>query len=453
MARRKLHHRRNGKLGISGPNADPDGDGVTNLFEHAFAGKPKNSLSGSTPVVGSVPVDSQERLTLTFTPQVLTGLKYYIEVSNDLVSWTTAADITSLLTVGVPYTFIDTVDLLTAPRRFALLRVELQAPETGTARTIPVGGVEMKITAGTNSAKVSTPLSAPLVSQVSISGRRQGILTGVSSNTLSSTGAGWTPGALATAANPHLVRILTGNAAGYTFLIGANTADTLTLHTADAALVDLSTLGIITSGPNADRFQILPCDTLLSLLGTPGTNDVQGGTTAAAADTVAVFSPHLGNHTYFYHTGSNQWVRNTPGFPAANNTPIRPETGLVYQRLKNATIRQVYLGTVPHTARRVFVRNSGSTLLSSGWPTNVNLSAANITAITGWVSNSSPAVADIVGLGIMNYFHDGTNWRRQSFGNPIANPQISFSSSILLNKKGTATGHSILLQNLPYTLP
>jgi hypothetical protein len=445
-----------GELGnpaISGFSADPDGDGVPNLLEYALGGNPKNSLSSATPFVSSVPVGPEERLTLTFTPQTLAGLRYYIEVSNDLVSWTTAADVTALLTSGVPYTFTDAVDLLSAPRRFALLRVELDAPETGISRTIPVGAVEMKIAPGTGGAKVLNALAAPLLSQTIITGRSQGLITGLTTNTLTSVGAGWTPGALATAANPHLVRILTGSAAGHTFLIGANTADTLTLHGTDAALVDLTTLGIITSGPNPDRFQILPCDTLLSLLGTPGTTDVFGGTSAAAADTVAVFSPHLGNHTYFYHTGSGQWVRNSFGFPPANDTPIRPETGLQYQRLKNTAIRQVYLGTVPHTQRRVFVRNSGGTLVSSGWPTNVNLSSSQITTIAGWVSNSSPSVADIVGLGIMNYFHDGTQWRRQSFGNPLANPPIHFSTSILLNKKGTVPGHSVLQQNLPYILP
>ena len=104
---------------IVGPAADPDADGLPNLLEYAFGSDP---LDRSGAFQAPTPAISASRLQLTFTPQVTSGLRYHIDSSSDLVTWT-SVEVTSLLVSAQPYTFTDTADLLTTPRRFLRLRI------------------------------------------------------------------------------------------------------------------------------------------------------------------------------------------------------------------------------------------------------------------------------------------------------------------------------------------
>lgn len=81
------------------PNADPDGDGFSNLIEFAMGSDPSDVAStpdvtpaniGATPGVFEVtPLgDGRCNVSLTKRPNVGTGLTYYIEHSEDMVNWT-----------------------------------------------------------------------------------------------------------------------------------------------------------------------------------------------------------------------------------------------------------------------------------------------------------------------------------------------------------------------------
>jgi hypothetical protein len=100
---------------------DPDGDGLANLLEYALGTEPGNAASGSAPVAG---VDADGKLTLTFTPERVSGLRYVIEASSDLSDWSDVTDITSLLTPSQAYTHTDASAVTT--RRFLRLRVTQQ---------------------------------------------------------------------------------------------------------------------------------------------------------------------------------------------------------------------------------------------------------------------------------------------------------------------------------------
>lgn len=326
--------------------------------------------------------------------------------------------------------------------------------------TIPTGYVTISIAAGTGTNKVITPISVPLLDSSTASGQLQGHITGLTASTISNSGAGWTPGQLSTASTPQLIRITSGAAVGYTFLISTSTANTgtsLTIDMIDASQVDLTTLGIAT-GTNGDTYQIIPCDTLSSLFGTPATTGVQGGTSAANSDNI-IINNNGTLMTYFYDTAvtPSRWTRSTVGNPDASNTPLRPDAGINYCRLAANPLTLVVMGQVPSTDRKVIIRNSGLTYLAQGWPADTTLAASVINTIPNWVSSPTAANADTIQImvsgGYRTYWFDGTSWRRQTIGSPISDSQvIPLGTSIIINKIGTSLGISTLSQIKIYSL-
>jgi len=107
---------------LGSPSDDPDHDGVANLVEYALGTTPNSA--GSPPEVLAEMADN--RLRLKFTPQVVSGISYFVQSSSDLVEWNDVIIPESSLAAGVPYTFTDTLDVPAGilPQRFLRLRVE-----------------------------------------------------------------------------------------------------------------------------------------------------------------------------------------------------------------------------------------------------------------------------------------------------------------------------------------
>ena len=94
---------------VSGPLADPDGDSLSNLLEYGMGRNPKSFEDGSLPVPGTVNIDDETYLTLTFQRQQgLAGVTFSIEISNDLVNW-----VESSLPVGNPTDNGDGTEMVT----------------------------------------------------------------------------------------------------------------------------------------------------------------------------------------------------------------------------------------------------------------------------------------------------------------------------------------------------
>ncbi len=322
--------------------------------------------------------------------------------------------------------------------------------------TVPVGYVSVTIGAGTGAARRISPLSLPLYGSANAEGQMVGQITGFTSNTLSNADAAWAPGQLAQAATPYLIKLTSGAAAGRTFLISttaANTSTTVTIDAADLVPGALTAVGIALG----DQYEILPCDTFLSFFGTPEESAILGGASAATADTVTMVTNEA-TETFFYSTTLNRWTKSFIGSPDASNTPLRPDSGLYYNRLANTSLSLVVAGQVSTTNRQTPVRNTGVTQLAQNWPVSLTLGNSGIQALPSWGSALAATSADKVKLTVngatSTYWFDGTNWRKQMLGSPISNAVIlPAGSTVTLEKSGGASGYNTLTQPLPYTLP
>ena len=117
---------------VSGPNADPDGDGIPNLLEYALGLDPKTANVGGLPQPQIVTVNGQDYLSMTVAkPQTASDVTYSAEVSGDLLSWDSSpADVSTTVQPNTPagfdtLTFQDQTPMGTGNggRRFLRLRV------------------------------------------------------------------------------------------------------------------------------------------------------------------------------------------------------------------------------------------------------------------------------------------------------------------------------------------
>lgn len=110
---------------VSGPNADPDHDGVVNLLEFALGGLPKDGGSKPAPVISYEIAGGERYLTLAVVkPTGLSNLNYVIKVSSDLKNWfagdpntVTLVDDTTTLKVR------DNIPTTSGVRRFIRLEI------------------------------------------------------------------------------------------------------------------------------------------------------------------------------------------------------------------------------------------------------------------------------------------------------------------------------------------
>lgn len=350
------------------------------------------------------------------------------------------------------------------PSRLAICCLGLMSltrPTTGHAEAVtdPVGFITINIAPGNGSTRALTLLSAPLLTSATkadgvtpADGAVTGVISSLTSNSISNSSAAWTAGELSTAATPKVLRILSGAAEGRTFLLSTTTANTSTTVTLDSTeTTNLTTLGIAT-GANGDRYQIFDCDTISSFFG--DTSLIVKHNNPDLADNILLFVGGAWN-TYYYHLGNNRWTRRGFGNPDATNQAVKPEAGMMFNRLGSDAMALNITGSVPMTKRADVVKSSGVTFLGTHWPVDATLGTSGIQSIPGWTSNASFNSADQVQLFISGawskYWFDGTNWRRSGFGSPISDNQaIAAGTAILINKVNASGSDSLLTKNRPF---
>lgn len=344
------------------------------------------------------------------------------------------------------------------PAKLAIASMALSALATSasatTATTDPVGFVTVNITAGTGTGRVSSPISVPLSNPANVSGQVAGVITGLTANSISNINAGWVDGQLSSATSPTLISITSGNASGRVFIVSSsvnNTSTQLTIDSSDLGSTDLTSLDIAVG---TDTYELLQGETLSTLFGLDG-SEILASTTAANADQVVLrISGSNRNYYLSNSTTPNQWRRVGPN-TASNNVVVKPDTGVIFTRLKAEGLSLTFTGEVPTSQREVLVAYSGVTTLSTGWPTDQSLGALGINSIPGWTNGSNgDQVQFLVSGSPRNYYYDaGTSqWRRVGPNTGSNSVVIPLGTVYNVIKKGTASGSTEVTQNPPYSL-
>lgn len=325
--------------------------------------------------------------------------------------------------------------------------------------TDPVGFVNSTIAASTSAgvAKI-TPFSPVMLEAPSITGASAGQISGVTSNTISVTSAGWTDGALPT--GQSYVQLTSGNQAGLVLRIISNTTDTATVETLG--------LNIASSGVAAgDTFRMVVGETLLSMFGTgsatPTANVVLGGTSSQFAsrsiDFVVALDTSRVLRTYYFDTNVNQW-RRSGSSSDQGNVPIPPFSGVIYYRLANTSIGLSQAGTVPTRPIKFIIPASGSIFLGRFFPQDGTLASYGLTNLPGWNNTSQSGVSttlvdkfvttDDTGI-LRSFYFNGTAWIRAGSGTARDTTSIPATGAGYTIRVGSGAPQ-ILTIPLPYTL-
>ncbi len=116
---------------ISGPGADPAGDGIANAIKYALGMDPRVPATADLPVEEIREIDGERYLTLTFTrPDDRDDVDYRVDASGDLDEWPDQALRVDELTVDhgdgtTSYTYRDVEPIGNSARRFLRLNVGL----------------------------------------------------------------------------------------------------------------------------------------------------------------------------------------------------------------------------------------------------------------------------------------------------------------------------------------
>lgn len=259
------------------------------------------------------------------------------------------------------------------------------------------------------------------------------VVASSSGNTITGAGGGYGD----FASTPHSVLILTETNRGTAVRIVSNTANSLTLASPVPGLVN-----------NSDEFYVVPEWTLATFFGA-GANPsgLTSNSNPNLADIVYIDDGN-GSLVQYFHNGTN-W-RRVVGSPAnQNNTSLGGFSGGTVILKRSAgdlafnvqgslrSGRQIE-PVVPGLNVVTFTEAGGATLGTSGLVPGI------------LASNSNPNLADIVSIpdgsgSLVQYFHNGTNWRRV-VGSPANQNGLPIrpETALVINKRSAGTAQYVV---------
>jgi len=317
-----------------------------------------------------------------------------------------------------------------------------------------VGYVTTTITAGPGGgvAKV-TPVSPVLLDLTTATGVNTGVISSVTSSSITVSSAGWTANALS--GSQGYVMITGGSQNGLILRITSNTTDTATLDTLG---LDISTAGVAVGDP----FKIIVGDTLLSMFGNTS-NGVLGGTSAQFSartiDTVVARDSTGSLRTYYFDTGSNIWKRSGSSSDQGS-TPIAPNSGVLYYRVGTTDLTFVQTGTVPSGQTKYIIPAGGSVFLGRFFPADGTIANYNLNNLSGWNNTSqggvtTASVDKLVTIdsssAVRSYYYTGTKWQRSGSSSTQDSIAVPAAGAAYTVRNGTGSP-SILTVSAPYSL-
>jgi len=337
------------------------------------------------------------------------------------------------------------------------LGLALTALATDIAYSPPVGGMTISVPAGQ-----TRSVDLPLLHGSAGVGSMLGHITGVGTNYIDDSSAGWLAGEFNTAANPYYLRIKTGVAAGRVLLVSA-TANTTTRVFLTNDGVSLTAAG----GPAiGDEYELVLADTLGTLF---GSTILQGGTDASSADNVQVWSG-ADWLVFYYNSGRARWElrEDTAGSPTRDTFVLRPDRGVMVTRHAATALKFYVTGRVPSVAPRHFHARPGVTFVSDGVPVSVTLATLGLqTRAVGWTSWDTGATAltnaDLVqvwsGADWLVFYYNSSRTRWELVTDTGADPTrdtfaIPAGRPIMIRRLGTAAApiDKLIQLPMPYTL-
>lgn len=318
----------------------------------------------------------------------------------------------------------------------ALLLGVTAAQAQTTAFTDPSGYVTVNVTpAASASSTATTAFSVSLRNSKKFASKA----TSISGQTVTVSGQSWTPTTeWADSSNPHLLYIENGSGVE-SFLITANTADTLTVN---------ATVNLESRFSNDANIFIVEATTLGELFGATS-EDVKLLESESSTEADNVYLWNGSSWVRYWYDGTN-WTKD--GFSNNNNDVVFPDDGVFILRRSTVALSIVFTGSVPVKDQLTSVP-VGSTFVGSRYPVDTKLKDMGFLNLPGWVKSESSTEADNVylwtGTTWERYWHNNDNWTKDGFSNNDETV-ISGNSALFIVKRSAGEGASAAPK--PYNL-
>jgi uncharacterized protein (TIGR02597 family) len=269
-----------------------------------------------------------------------------------------------------------------------------------------------------------------------------GTVTAVGTSTLTDSKSVWVSGQLSTTTKPHLIKILTGSAAGRVYLITANTTNQLTVDAKGGNLASSIAVGA--------RYQIFPARTLGNTFGTT-TVPFQKSSSTTTADTLQLWNGTAWDS--YYHNGTN-WLK-SGSTVNQNNAIIYPDEAVQISRRGTTALTLTMAGEVSVISEQTQCIAPGMTFAANRYPVNATLSSLGLKLLPNWISGSSTTTADYVrvriGGGWATYWHNGTSWVKSGSTVSQNSAVIPEGGGYYVHRKSSSVGvNNFATQTKPY---
>jgi len=311
----------------------------------------------------------------------------------------------------------------------------------GQAVTDPVGFITLNVHGG---GSVSTPKLSLLSPTLTRPILYQGVITNISTTTITVSGTPWAVGAFNGANGSHYVEIISTAvpARSGTMSDIVSTPTSNTVVTAGDLSVNQAAVG--------DTIRIRKDVTIADVFGANNTAGLLASDDPATADEILIYNG-ASSTSYFYYTGDIDfpagWYQSS-SFAPSSTVPIAPNEAVVIKRKAAAALSITSAGTVK-TGNTIMAVTDGLNVLGTSSATGITLANSGLytgSQTTGIKASDDPATGDEVilyttGAPISYFYYTGdidfpAGWYQSSSFAPSGNINIAAGTAFVVRRKG-----------------